>query len=126
VHAPTGLLLFPVPLLHPRLPVAFSGGAYLRILPWRVLEWGMRHRSARGEPGMVYFHPWEISAALTWRWDAAVRSNVTRHLFRKRMRTRLRALLAAVAEDLGTMSDVLDASLPLPLWDPRAAEGPAR
>lgn len=120
VHAPTGMLLFPVPLLHPRLPIAFSGGAYLRILPWRALEWGMRGSAARGDPGMIYFHPWEISAELAWRWDAAARANLTRHLFRKRMRARIPMLLAAVVEDLGTMSDVLDASMPLPVWEPCA------
>ena len=125
VHAPTGMLLFPVPLLHRRLPIAFSGGAYLRILPWRLLEWGMRGRAAQGDPGMIYFHPWEISTALPWRWDAPVRANLTRHLFRGRMRARLTTLLAAVVEDLGPMSDVLDALPPLPVWDPRA-DGAAR
>jgi hypothetical protein len=36
------------------------------------------------------------------------------------MRARLTKLLAAVAEDLSPMSDVLDALMPLPVWEPRA------
>jgi polysaccharide deacetylase family protein (PEP-CTERM system associated) len=41
------------------LPIA--GGGYLRIFPYGVTSWGIRHLNAREhQPAMVYLHPWEI------------------------------------------------------------------
>ncbi len=37
-----------------------GGGAYLRVLPYRYLHWGMRQVNAEGRPAVVYLHPWEI------------------------------------------------------------------
>ena len=120
-HAPTGMLIFPVPLLHPMLPIAFSGGAYLRIMPWTIVMWGIRRHHALRLPGMIYFHPWEISSRLPWRRDAPLRANLTRHLFRKRMRARLQRLLPALAPRLGRMADILLTLDHLPQWDPDEA-----
>jgi uncharacterized protein DUF3473 len=55
----TELVVFPVPLLSHALPIAFSGGAYLRLLPQVVVNWGLR-RSRAEAPEMVYLHPWEL------------------------------------------------------------------
>lgn len=115
-HAPSDLALFPVPMLSPSVPVAFSGGAYLRVLPHRVIEWGIHRQARLGEPGMIYFHPWEISAELPWRSDARLRANVTRHLFRPRMRARLERLITSTAPLLGPMADVLEGLGELPGW----------
>ena len=41
-----------------RLPAA--GGAYLRLLPYALCAAALRESAARGEPAMVYVHPWEI------------------------------------------------------------------
>lgn len=48
----------PFEILGRRLP--FSGGAYLRILPWwaQVLAWRMADR--RETPMIAYIHPWEL------------------------------------------------------------------
>lgn len=41
------------------LPVA--GGGYLRLLPYGVTAWAIRHINEREkQPAMVYLHPWEI------------------------------------------------------------------
>lgn len=41
-----------------RLP--FSGGGYLRLLPYGVIRHGIRRINAKGRPVMVYLHPWEL------------------------------------------------------------------
>ncbi len=38
----------------------FSGGAYLRILPWSVQSAAWSHLSKRGVTGIAYVHPWEL------------------------------------------------------------------
>src|SRR5262245_2974175 len=37
-----------------------GGGAYLRVLPYPYLRWGMRRVNAEGQPALVYLHPWEV------------------------------------------------------------------
>lgn len=43
-----------------RIALPFSGGAYLRLLPWwaQLAAWRMAARE--GEPVIVYIHPWEL------------------------------------------------------------------
>ena len=120
-HEQTGLVIFPVPLLHPHIPLAFSGGAYLRMLPYWLVEVGFRRQKQLGHPGMIYFHPWEISSVLAWRHEANARANLTRHLLRRRMRPQLQRLLAAKASLLGTMTDVIKGLGKLPAWNPADA-----
>ena len=38
----------------------WAGGAYLRFLPPAVFRWGFRSLTRRGEPTVLYLHPWEI------------------------------------------------------------------
>jgi polysaccharide deacetylase family protein (PEP-CTERM system associated) len=40
------------------LPAA--GGAYFRLLPYRLVATGLRDAAARGQPGTFYVHPWEL------------------------------------------------------------------
>lgn len=44
-----------------RLP--FSGGAYLRLLPYALVAHGIRSLNRRGQPAVVYLHPWELDPA---------------------------------------------------------------
>jgi polysaccharide deacetylase family protein (PEP-CTERM system associated) len=38
-----------------------SGGGYFRLLPYAVSQWLLQHvNRADGQPGVFYFHPWEI------------------------------------------------------------------
>jgi len=112
----TGLLVFPVPLLSPRLPIGFSGGAYVRILPELVVRWEMRRQHKAGTPGMIYVHPWEIAPSLPSARSGSLRAELTRHACRRRMRPRLTRLLATEQHRLGTMADVLSALPDLPTW----------
>ena len=41
-----------------RLPAA--GGAYFRLLPYRLVQGALRQCEARGTPGTFYIHPWEL------------------------------------------------------------------
>ncbi|MEQ1633900.1 MAG: DUF3473 domain-containing protein, partial [Planctomycetota bacterium] len=41
-----------------RLPV--GGGGYLRLFPLGMLRRGLRQQEARGKPGCIYLHPWEV------------------------------------------------------------------
>lgn len=62
---PGGAGLLEIPPLTLRLartnwPV--GGGGYLRLLPIRVVAAALRSAARRGEPGMLYLHPWEFDA----------------------------------------------------------------
>lgn len=37
-----------------------GGGAYLRVLPYPYMRWGMRRVNKEGQSAIVYLHPWEI------------------------------------------------------------------
>jgi polysaccharide deacetylase family protein (PEP-CTERM system associated) len=51
-----------VRLLRRNLPCA--GGGYFRLLPYRLFRMGLaRLNRAERQPGIFYFHPWEIDAA---------------------------------------------------------------
>ena len=45
--------------VHPRFKIA--GGFYARLLPKRVIEWGVNALNSRDVPAVLYFHPWEFS-----------------------------------------------------------------
>jgi polysaccharide deacetylase family protein (PEP-CTERM system associated) len=41
--------------------VPVAGGGYLRLLPYRVVRWGLKRINDReGQPAAVYLHPWEV------------------------------------------------------------------
>jgi polysaccharide deacetylase family protein (PEP-CTERM system associated) len=42
--------------------VPFSGGFYLRMLPWPAIALGVRRVNAEGHPAIVYVHPHDIDA----------------------------------------------------------------
>jgi len=113
----SSLVLFPVPFLHRKLPIAFSGGAYLRILPWFVVRWGFAHQRVMNKIGMIYVHPWEVTRALPKPVRASWRANVTRYPGRKNMRRRVEALIAAECPRMGTMKDVIADMPEIPVWN---------
>ncbi len=59
---PGGLLEIPVStvrLLGRNWPC--GGGGYFRLLPYRYYRWAFRRLNGReGQPGVFYFHPWEL------------------------------------------------------------------
>ena len=42
------------------LNVPFSGGGYLRLLPWRAFTYLRKRARRQGVPCLVYMHPWEM------------------------------------------------------------------
>ncbi|MEK7773419.1 MAG: DUF3473 domain-containing protein, partial [Deltaproteobacteria bacterium] len=48
-----------VRLFGKNIPIA--GGGYLRLLPLKFIEWGIRSiNKNESQPAIIYFHPWEI------------------------------------------------------------------
>lgn len=48
-----------IQLFGKNIPIA--GGGYLRLLPVRFIEWGIRSLNKKeNQPAIIYFHPWEI------------------------------------------------------------------
>lgn len=45
-------------LMGVRLPL--SGGFYFRLYPYSFTRWGIEKLNHRGEPAVLYFHPWEF------------------------------------------------------------------
>ncbi|HKE02189.1 MAG TPA: DUF3473 domain-containing protein [Planctomycetota bacterium] len=122
VRLPGGLALFPVPVLHDAVPLAYSGGAYLRILPRWVVRWGLSRERARDRLGMVYVHPWEVSARRPDAGEASWRALVTRELRQRRMRACVCDLLTSEADRAAPMGEVLSARGELPTWDPTPSD----
>ena len=57
----TGMLEFPLSVLkiaNFRLPVC--GGFYLRSMPYVITRCGIKHFNNKGQPAVIYMHPWEI------------------------------------------------------------------
>jgi len=59
------LVEFPVSTLAVgRWNLGFSGGAYLRLLPYPIVRRGIRSLNRAGQPAHVYLHPWELDPGL--------------------------------------------------------------
>lgn len=127
--AGTTLVLYPVPILHPGFPIAFSGGSYLRILPWRLVLWGLRRNSVRSRPGMIYIHPWEfvpahedlcaVTARKTLWPRRSSASRLRSGMGRRRLRPRLEQILRLYVTRLRPMGEIVSALPDLPEWQPK-------
>jgi polysaccharide deacetylase family protein (PEP-CTERM system associated) len=42
-------------------PLAFSGGGYFRVWPWRLVQRGFAQHDAAGRPAVAYLHPWDFA-----------------------------------------------------------------
>jgi polysaccharide deacetylase family protein (PEP-CTERM system associated) len=40
--------------------IAFSGGGYFRLLPYKFIKWSVEAVNREGYPAIVYLHPWEF------------------------------------------------------------------
>jgi len=71
-----------------------GGGGYFRLLPYGLYRWAMRRvNELDGQPGMFYFHPWEIDPAQPRVAGAPLRSRFRHYTNLGTMETRLRRLL---------------------------------
>lgn len=64
---PSGRSIRVLPMSVMRLPVlgrrlAFSGGGYFRVWPWRLVKRGFADHARAGRPAVLYLHPWDFAA----------------------------------------------------------------
>jgi polysaccharide deacetylase family protein (PEP-CTERM system associated) len=71
-----------------------GGGGFFRLFPYAWSRWALRrvNREER-QPGVFYFHPWEIDPQQPRVANAPLRSRVRHYLALERMEPRLRQLL---------------------------------
>ena len=56
--------------------LAAGGGGFFRLLPYGFSRWALRQVNAAGEPGIFYFHPWEIDPGQPRVAGAPIRSKL--------------------------------------------------
>ncbi len=77
-----------------------GGGGFFRLLPYALSRWALRRVNRRdGEPGIFYFHPWEIDPAQPRMAGASRRARFRHYLNLSRMEGRLVRLLQDFAWD---------------------------
>lgn len=91
-----------LPLGRVNLPLA--GGAYLRFFPPQVFRWGLQRLTKRGEPIVLYVHPWEIDREQP-RLEAGLRVRINHYFNLERTEGRLVSLLERFRFD--TLREVL-------------------
>lgn len=92
-----------LPLGRVNLPLA--GGAYLRFFPPLVFRLGLDHLTRRGEPVVLYIHPWEIDPGQP-RLAAGLRVRINHYFNLGQTEGRLASLLRRFR--FGSLRDVLD------------------
>ncbi len=71
-----------------------GGGGYFRLLPYVAYRWMLRRVNERdGQPGLFYFHPWEIDPGQPRVSQAPLRSRFRHYLNLDAMQARLDRLL---------------------------------
>jgi polysaccharide deacetylase family protein (PEP-CTERM system associated) len=104
------IIEFPPPTVHFfRLSLPASGGGYLRILPLAYQKKAFRDLENVGQPGMVYFHPWELDPDQP-RIKAPLRSRLRHYTGLSRTDRRIRSLCAKFR--FAPMTKALPAQLP--------------
>lgn len=77
-----------------RRNLPLGGGAYLRLLPYAYMRWGMRQVNRGGEPAIVYLHPWEVDPHQPRLQSRGKRGISTHYIKLHAMEEKLRRLLA--------------------------------
>jgi len=71
-----------------------GGGGYFRLLPYNAFSWALRRVNRRDmQPGIFYFHPWELDPAQPRIAQAARRSRFRHYTNLHAMEGRMRRLL---------------------------------
>ena len=95
--APAGRQLLELPLSRLRVAGAalpWAGGAYFRLIPYRVFRLGVGRRLRTRSWFMFYFHPWELDADEVPPPNMPLGLRLRSYSGRDRMRSDLRRLLA--------------------------------
>jgi polysaccharide deacetylase family protein (PEP-CTERM system associated) len=82
-----------------------GGGAYLRVLPYPYMRWGMRRVNKEGQSAIVYLHPWEIDPDHPRLRSRGKRGVSSHYINLRAMEDKLRRLLSDFR--FATVSDVL-------------------
>lgn len=105
---PTGRSMRVLPMSVMRVlgrPIAFSGGGYFRVWPWRWVQRGFAQHDVQGTPAVLYLHPWDFAPdgpTLPMRPHQRFKCYHHRNQTEKRLRTLLERYR------FGTCSDALD------------------
>lgn len=84
-----------------------GGGGYFRLMPYRLYRWGLRRvNECDSQPGMFYFHPWEVDPDQPRIDGAPLRSRLRHYTNLGTMEARLKRLLADF--HWGRMDEVFD------------------
>ena len=98
-----------------------GGGGFFRLYPYAVSRWALRHVNEQdGQPGMFYFHPWEIDPGQPRQQNLPLKTRVRHYLNLTRMEHRLQALCRDFA--WGRMDEIF---LPHPTQTHRVATPPS-
>lgn len=58
------LVEFPLSVLGKNVRLPIAGGFYARVLPERILKWGIERVNRKGLSANLYFHPWEFNPSV--------------------------------------------------------------
>jgi polysaccharide deacetylase family protein (PEP-CTERM system associated) len=84
-----------------------GGGGYFRLLPYGLFRWGLQRVNQRDrQPGIFYFHPWEVDPDQPRVEGAPLRSQFRHYLNLKSTEARLGRLLSDF--EWGRMDEVFD------------------
>ncbi len=75
--------------------LAAGGGGFFRLLPYGFSKWAFKQVNAAGEPGVFYFHPWEIDPDQPRVPDAPIRSKIRHYTNLDVMAPKLTRIMAA-------------------------------
>ena len=75
--------------------LAAGGGGFFRLLPYGFSKWAFKQVNAAGEPGIFYFHPWEIDTDQPRVPDAPMRSKIRHYTNLDVMAAKLKRIMAA-------------------------------
>ena len=76
--------------------LAAGGGGFFRLLPYGFSRWAFKQVNAAGEPGIFYFHPWEIDPDQPRVPDAPMRSKIRHYTNLDVMAAKLNRMMAAI------------------------------
>ncbi len=75
--------------------LAAGGGGFFRLLPYGFSRWAFNQVNAAGEPGIFYFHPWEIDPDQPRVADAPIRSKIRHYTNLDVMAAKLNRMMVA-------------------------------
>jgi polysaccharide deacetylase family protein (PEP-CTERM system associated) len=79
--------------------LAAGGGGFFRLLPFAFSRWAFEQANGAGQPGIFYFHPWEIDPGQPRVAKAPLRSKLRHYTNLTVMASKLKRMMAAFEWD---------------------------